>query len=391
MTAPAIDPSTLPAAAQKILDPAGPAPLKAMAAKGLMPGLRPAEMLAVVVALSLGGDVHADAARATLAKLPPPLINGALSAPELHPAVLDALGPLYATDSTLAERILHHPNVTNATVIVIAGLASEAVCELIATNEERLIANAAIIEKLYLNKSCRMSTADRLLELAVRNSIELTIPAFAQAKQAIHGELIIEPSEEPSFDDTQFEDVAEKAKDLRLDENEDTHELNPETGEEEVIPKARPVHAVWAELRPSAKIRFLNLATLKQYDKNGREIGEQRYDVKAIRMLGVRDANPLVATAALGTPGIGDAEIVRIASMRNVAEEVLRDIAINREWTRHYRVKFNLVANPRTPFGQAAKFILHLRETDLKTLTKSKDVSGGIQTAARQQLARKGK
>ena len=77
--------------------------------------------------------------------------------------------------------------------------------------------------------------------------------------------------------------------------------------------------------------------------------------------------------------------------MRNVAEEVLREIATNKEWTRHYMVKFHLVANPRTPFGQASKFVLHLRETDLKTLTRSKDVSGAIKTAATQQLARKGK
>jgi len=391
VSVPAIDPSTLPAAAQKILDPSGPPQLKAMAAKGLMPGLKPAEMLAVVVALSLGNDPAADTAKGTLAKLPAPLVNGALAAPELHPAVLDALGPRYANDNVVAERLLLHPNIVDATIIAIAGLASESVCELIATNEERLLASPAIIEKLYLNNRCRMSTADRLLELAVRNGIELAIPAFAQAKQAISGELIAEPTEERSFDDTQFDDVGEKAKELKLEEDEDTHVFNPETGEEEVVAKARPLHAVWAELRPSAKIRFLNLATLKQYDDHGREIGEQRYDVKALRMLGVRDANPLVAVAALNTPGIGDAEVVRIASMRNVAEEVLRDIAISKEWTRHYKVKFNLVANPRTPFGQAAKFVLHLRETDLKSLTKSKDVSGAIQTAARQQLARKGK
>jgi hypothetical protein len=251
------------------------------------------------------------------------------------------------------------------------------VCELIATNEERLLAHPAIIEKLYMNKSCRMSTADRILELAVRNNIELSIPAFAQAKQAIQGELIDEASE--------------KATELKLAEGEDTHEINPETGQEEVVAKARPLHAIWAELRPASKIRFLNLATLKQYDERGREIGEERYDVKALRMLGVRDANPLVAVAALNTPGIGDAEVVRIAGLRNVAEEVLREIANNREWTRHYMVKFNLVANPRTPFGHASKFVLHLRENDIKTLAKSKEVSGAIQTAAKQQLSRKGK
>ncbi|HVJ90095.1 MAG TPA: hypothetical protein VM580_09855, partial [Labilithrix sp.] len=123
----------------------------------------------------------------------------------------------------------------------------------------------------------------------------------------------------------------------------------------------------------------------------GGVIGEERYDAKALRMLGVRDANPLVADAALNAPGMNDADIVRIAASRNVAEDVLRDIAISKEWTRHYMVKFNLVSNPRTPFGNAIKFVVHLRENDLKTLAKSRDVSGAIQTAVRAQLARKGK
>lgn len=391
MSVPAIDPSALPGPAQKILDPNGPPPLKAMAAKGLMPGLQPAVILAVVVALSLGSDANAETARTTLEKLPPPLLNGALGAADLHPAVLDALGPVYAKDAAISEKILHHPAVDAHTVVAMASVGTEGVCELIATNEERLLQHPTIIEKLYMNKSCRMSTADRLLELAVRNNIELAIPAFAQAKQAIQGELIAEPTEEPSFDDTQFNEASDLAKDFSLAEDEDTHEIDPETGQEQVVEKIRPLHAIWAELRPPAKIRFLNLATLKEYDERGQEIGEQRYDAKALRMLGVRDANPLVAVAALNAPGIGDAEVVRIAGLRNVAEDVLREIANNKEWTRHYMVKYNLVANPRTPFGQASKFVLHLRENDIKTLAKSKEVSGAIQTAAKQQLLRKGK
>ena len=165
---------------------------------------------------------------------------------------------------------------------------------------------------------------------------------------------------------------------------------------EDVTANARTIGSVplrlrTAELRAPAKIRLLTLATMKEYDAQGREVNEIRFDQKALRMLGVRDANPIVAVAALNTPGIGDAEVVKIAGMRNVGEEVLREIANNREWTRHYMVKLHLVLNPRTPFGQASKFILHMRESDIKTIAKSKEVSGAIQAAARQQLTRKGK
>ena len=352
-----------------------------MAARGLMPGLRPGEMLAVVVMLSHGEDANAEQAKKTLEKLPPPLLNGALALQDLHPAVLDRIGPLYARDAAVSEKILFHPQTVPDTVVAMAAVGTEGVCELIATNEERLLVIPAIIEALYKNKSCRMSTADRLLELAVRNDIELNIPAFAQAKAAIQGELIAEPTPEKNFDDEQFDDGVGKAAELRLAEDEDTHVIDEATGKIEVNEKARPLHAVWAELRPPAKIRLLTLGTMD----------DERFDTKALRMLGVRDANPLVAVAAINTPGISDAEVVRIAGMRNVAEDVLRDIAFNKDWTRHYMVKFNLVANPRTLFGQASKFVLHLRESDIKNLAKSKEVSGAIQAAAKQQLSRKGK
>lgn len=390
MSASTIDIAALPPNAQKILDPNGPAPLKGMAAKGLAPGLKPGDTLAVVCALSLGSDAHAEVAKKTLAALPLPLLNGALGG-DIQPGVLDVIGPVYAKDANLSEKILQHPSILAETVAAMAAVCTEGVAELIATNEERLLANPKIIEKLYLNKNTRMSTADRILELAVRNNVECPgIPAFEQAKKAIEGELIAEASEEPSFDDVQFKDAHQIAKDTVLTADEDTHQLDPETGKEVVVEKAVPLHAIWADLRPPSKIRLLTLGSVKTYNEAGDE-EEHSFDMKAIRMLGVRDPNPLVAVAALKAPGMSDSEVVRIAGMRNVSEDVLREISNNREWTRVYQVKLNLVANPRTPFGHSSKFILHLRDNDLKTVSKSKDVPGAVQTAAKQQLSRKGK
>ena len=391
MSATTIDIAALPPNAQKILDPNGPAPLKGMAAKGLAPGLKPGETLAVICALSLGTDTHAEVARKTLAALPLPLLNGALAG-EVQAGVLDVIGPVYAKDANLSEKILHHPSILADTVAAMAAVCSVGVSELIATNEELLLANPKIIEKLYLNKHTRMSTADRILELAVRNNVDCPgIPAFDQAKRAIEGELIAEASAEPNFDDVQFKDAQKIAKDTVLADGEDTHQLDPETGKEEVVEKAKPLHAIWADLRPPSKIRLLTLGSLKTYDEKGNEDDELHFDMKALRMLGVRDANPLVAVAALKAPGMSDSEVVRIAGMRNVSEDVLREIANSKEWTRVYHVKFNLCANPRTPFGHSSKFIMHLRDNDLKTVSKSKDVPGAVQTAAKQQLLRKGK
>jgi hypothetical protein len=84
-----------------------------------------------------------------------------------------------------------------------------------------------------------------------------------------------------------------------------------------------------------------------------------------------------------------DGEAARIAASRNVIDDVLRLIAMNRDFTRNYQVKLNLVGNPRTPFTFSSRIIPLLRDNDLRSLSKSKNVPAAIQTAVRQQLSRK--
>lgn len=385
-----VDISQLPGPAQKILDPQGPQPLKLMAAKGVVPGLKPGDIVTVISLLTESADASiAKTAGESLGKLPKPLITGALAG-EMHPWVLDKLVTTYAADFSFIGLFLQHKSLQDETVITLAGIANEAVTELIATNEERLLTCPAIIEKLYLNKWTRMSTADRILELAVRHKLDLSgIPAFREAAAAIAEELIPDVTPERTFDDDQFDNAAKVAKETRLGENEDTHVLDETTGAEVVTEKARTLSAIWADLRPPAKIRLLQLG-IDALKRDNVAI-EGTPDASAVRMLGVRDPNPLVAVAAVKSPGITESEIGRIASMRNVSEDVLRVIAMNRDFTRPYTVKLALTANPRTPFAFASQWILHLRETDLRNLAKSKDIAGAVQNAARNQLNRKGK
>jgi hypothetical protein len=370
---PAVSIEGLSPVARKVLDAASPAPMRQMAAKGIAPGLKPGDMLTVVAVLSESADeAIATIARATLAKLPAPLLNGALAG-DLPPGVLGLIAPLYARDLGVMERIVAHRALHPDTVAAVAALANEAVAELIATNEQLLLANPVIIEKLYMNKSTRMSTADRVLELAVRNNVELKgIPAYKEAAIAIGQELIVEATRERTPDDVLFVETEVVAKKVEIDATkEDTHRLDEETGEEVVAEKFLPLHAQIAQMTISQKIRRCMLGNSTE------------------RLLLVRDSNRLVAAAAIKSPGIQENEVVRIASSRNVSEDVLRIIANDREWTRSHQIKLNLVQNPRTPFAFSSKLILHLREHELKALAKSKNVTGAVSTAARQQLSRR--
>src|ERR1700722_16654108 len=201
-----------------MLDAGAPAPLRQLAARGVGPGLRPEEALTVVALLSESDDAAvAVTARATLAKLPAPLLNGALAG-DLPPGVLALVAPLYAHNVAVMEKIVGHPALLPQTVAAIAKMANEAVAELLATNEQRMLAYPEIIENIYMNRATRMSTPDRVLELAVRNKIELKgIPAYKEAAIAIGQELIAEPTAQRTPDDVLFVETAALAAAAKVD------------------------------------------------------------------------------------------------------------------------------------------------------------------------------
>lgn len=367
----AIDIQKLPPQAQKILGPGAPSPMRMMAASGIVPGLKPQDLVAVVAILTESDDAKvAEKARQTIRALPPPILSGAVAA-TLEPAVVDLLADGYSGNAEVVEKLLRQERIGRVALEILAERADEKIGELVATNEAKLLENPSVIEKLYMNKRVRMSTADRILELAVRNDLELSIPAFKEAAAAIKSELIPEASPEPTFEDKLAKEAERIAADIKFDSAiDDTHDVD-ETGEETLKEAMKPLYARIAELSVSQKIRMATLGS------------------SAARMLLVRDRNRLVATAAAQSPMMNENDAARISANRQISEDVLRILAQNREWTRNYQIRMNLVTNPRTPFTFSSRMIPLLRDNDVRALAKSKNVTTAVQTAARQQLTRK--
>ncbi|HEX2869685.1 MAG TPA: hypothetical protein VHP33_00485 [Polyangiaceae bacterium] len=360
----------LGAAVQKVLSDGAPLPVQLMAARGVIPGAKPHEIVIAISVLAGREDEKLrETARTALSKLPPPILTGALTA-DLPGSVILQLASAYASHHEVTEQLLRMPRITGDALELMAAGADERTGELLATNEVLMLKHPVVIEKLYMNKRVRMSTADRLIELCVRNNIELSISAFKEAAMAIKNELIPEPSDEPTFDDVLFRETQEAAAQLALGADEDTHEVDDE-GEEKLKPKVVPLYARMAEMTVSQKIRCATLGTAAE------------------RLLCVRDSNRLVAAAAAKSPLLKEPEAVQISASRVVSEDVLRLISMNKEFTRNYQIKLNLVSNPRTPFTFASRMVPMLRESELKMLAKSKNVTGAISTAVRQQLAKK--
>jgi hypothetical protein len=275
-------------------------------------------------------------------------------------------------DADVLPRLLLLPSMTEEILCGLAERANEAAGELIATNEALMLRFHGAIEKLYMNKRVRMSTADRLIELAVRNQLELDFAAYRLAAQAIANELIPEPSVEPNFDDQLFQTTEELDEALVLDPVVEDVVDADEDGVEEVKEKFKPLFMQLQEMTISQRIRMATLGN------------------STARMLLVRDSNRLVAEAAVKSPRMTENEAAQISASRAVSDDVLRNVATNRELTRSYQVKFNLVTNPRTPFTFSSRLLPHLRENDLRGLARSKNVPGAIVRAAKQQLSRKG-
>ena len=96
----------------------------------------------------------------------------------------------------------------------------------------------------------------------------------------------------------------------------------------------------------------------------------------------VHDSNKTVSRAVLQSPKLSDQEIESIAVMKNVTEEVLRLIAMNRKFIRSYAVVHNLVNNPRLPIDVGLPLVNRLNDRDLKELSRNKNVAGVLRSTA---------
>ncbi len=367
-----IDPSTLSVPAQKILS--GPPKMQEMAAKGVAIGVPPGDLVLVLAALAERTDTPAaETAKRTLDNLPAPLLGGALAGP-LHPGAIHALAIRYHDRIDVLTKLLGYPNIEPDTIVDVSRVCNEEASELIAVNEERLLANPRIIEVLYLNKHTRMSTADRMIELAVRNNVEVALPAWKEAALAIQNELIIEPTSEPTPDDLLFSQNLRLAEQIRAQsgaEVEETHVLGENAEEEEIKKEFVPLYRQIAQMTVSNKIRFASIGT-----------------PEAILIL-VGDASPLVALAAAKSQGVNESVVEQVAKRRNITGDVLTAFGQRPELLRRLSTKRDLMRNPKTPPSLALKLINHFQEHELQRMQNDRNVAGSIRQLIKNHLERK--
>jgi hypothetical protein len=344
-----------------------------LAARGLVPVNRPRDLLGLLYQLGFDKDDRLkEAALESVRKLPDRVLRGGLSDPGIDPRVLDffswalagAAGAVAATDL-----VLRNPATADDTVIALAGRASQAEIDLIAVNEERLLRCPLIIGAMYGNRNARMSTVDRVIELAVRNGVRVAgIAAWEEiCKVYAHGAPPDEAAVPDDAKDALFERVVRLSASHEPIEGGEIREVNEE---DEALEAAPPTpnpeesREIWA-LPVPMKIRLAMLGNA--------------FD----RAILIRDPKKIVAIAAVKSPGMTDVEISKYAGLSTLAEEVIGYIANRRDWTKLYKVKLSLVNNPKCPLGMAMRLLPLLREKDVDSLARSKGIPTALAAQAR--------
>jgi hypothetical protein len=104
---------------------------------------------------------------------------------------------------------------------------------------------------------------------------------------------------------------------------------------------------------------------------------------KEARSILIRDANKTVSIAVVKSGRMTDTEVASYAGNRNLCDDVIREIARNKEFTRKYPVQVALVTNPKTPVNVAMAFMAGMHKKDLQSLMRNRNVSSVISAAAR--------
>lgn len=374
---------------EAIISGKAPRQARLAAASGMLP-LAQADLLEVLVVLRESDEAEiAAAATETLSTQDNADLLNAARATDTSPEVLSYLGGVTAAREIHEAVILNKNTPDQAIVHLAATIDDGSLLELITHNQQRLVRAPKIIDAILGNAARSPEAERRARETQTeffekeRGAKQIAGELRARGKTAaaeffesaelttIHGELSVEDAwliaEHIEVSDAELDDSWLPSE--RYDE-EDAAVLTAAI--EKVI--EQETLTAGTDLAPErvSLIRRLMLMNARDRMKLARK-GDRE-----ARSILIRDSNKMVAAAVINNPRITDQEAENIATMRTVADEVLRLMATNRNWARSYTIIHNLVRNPRTPIPTVINILPRIRTKDLQNLAQNRNVSDAI-------------
>lgn len=381
-----------------MIDGSAPRPAQIAASRGILP-LPQADMLEILVAF-LGGadDELRENARNALSSQNVDDLEATIRTAEIAPGVLAYFVDQNDMPAAIQEAILTNARTPAAAIASFAGRTQNgSLLELISFNQQLLIQNPAIIDAILAN-AARTSEAERRASEIKREFFEKERGAaqIASELRARGNEAAAEFLEQAEFasdldgSGMSIEDAILLAEHIEVPDRETDdswlsleyiEEIYEETEEQRkaIFDKILGEMQNEEEEIPGERISMLN-RIMRMGVKDRVKLG-MKGDREARNIL-IRDPNRLVSSAVVNNPRITEQEVEMIAAMRSISEDILRQIASNRQWSRSYNVMHSLARNPRTPLANTITIMSRLQLRDLVSLSKNRNVSDAVRRQA---------
>ena len=314
---------------------------------------------------------------------------------DFHSDVLEYVIEFLNTSPKLHQMMLYCENLNERTLSMIARETDEDTCQKLVEKEDLLLRFPKLYWELESNPNCPSETASTVkqfleskgefLESSFSTEIDLDLDDLeAEILASLSGELspTLQKNQEMLEEMLEFDDIDDIVssaleavpESLTLSSLEDAEvsfdlsNINEDGDEEEeseeLLDEHIPLEQAIKEMSVGHKIKLA-------YKGN-----------KEARSILIRDTNKSVAVAVIKSGRLSDGEVAHYAGNRNLVDDVIREIANNKEYTRKYAVKAALVANPKTPLPKAISFIYSLHKKDLQQLCRNKNVPAAVRRMA---------
>jgi hypothetical protein len=334
---------------KSLLEGTATKPQKLIAARGLVP-LRPRDTLHVLVTLVKDDDPEISSeATKTLDGLPAEEVLDQLHAKECDAGILEHFAATASSEAILEAIVLNASTPGPA----VAGMA--------------LGCDGNLLETILLNR-VRILECPEILENAKQN------PSITNEARRLIQEIELEffSSKKKDYSITEGEESAEVAQ-----ASEEPINLQVDLVPDDLSLEGLPLDP---EAREGAIFERLSKMTVPQ------KIHYALMGTKEVRTILIRDPNKQVCKTVLHSPKITESEVEGFAAMRNVSDEVLRDIGNSKNWTKSYLVVHNLVKNPKTPPSISQRLLFRIQTKDLSLISKDRTVSDAVRQNAQRML-----
>jgi hypothetical protein len=357
----------------KLKEGNAPLTVRQSAARGVLP-VGQEELLGILVYLQNDPEEEIrEAARETLAnEYSDNLLLSIAESATAPVEVLEYFGrpPLRSTE--LLEALIQNKSTPDSTIASLAGQVDSKLMEVILINLMRLLRSPFILEALEGNSGQTPDITRRLREIREeffekRNNF-IPIHRTRAEEKALASEEGEEVLDEETTAMTVYSEELREGEDAMSATLEslkdDGFETFDEMGEDERLSTIQRIARMTVSERVQTAL------------KGNREE----------RVILIRDANRLVASAVLDSPKLTDSEVEAIALMKNVSEEVLRVVGTKRDFAKNYAVIHNLVKNARTPIGTTLGLINRILTSDLRALARNKNIPEVLRKTAQRQV-----